>query len=139
MAQIALLLVDKHPYFRQSLGRLCTLNGLRIVGEAATGREALALSQQLQPDVVLLDADLNDMDSRRVAWQIQQTNPHIAIIFLGLFPRGLEASNYDSRSDWLFLAKDCQETTLLTAIQESQLNKDIDRPPPDYLSSGPFD
>jgi YesN/AraC family two-component response regulator len=53
---IRILLVDDHRIVREGLASmLSTQADLRVVGEAATGREALASIQHWQPDIVLLD------------------------------------------------------------------------------------
>src|SRR5690348_6552787 len=53
---IRVLIADDHPIFRDGLRRLLEAeNWLQVVGEAADGSEAIALAQQLQPDVLLLD------------------------------------------------------------------------------------
>jgi two-component system response regulator NreC len=56
--------------------------GLEIVGEAGTGREALALVRELQPNIVLMDIGLPDMSGIEVTRQIKQQWPTVAIVAL---------------------------------------------------------
>ncbi|MDQ3790354.1 MAG: response regulator transcription factor, partial [Actinomycetota bacterium] len=65
-----ILLVDDHAGFRRAARRLLEAGGLRVVGEAANGREALALVERLRPEVVVLDVLLPDMDGFVVATQL---------------------------------------------------------------------
>ena len=68
--QAGILLVDDHAGFRGVARRLLEASGLRVVGEAANGREALALVEELRPEVVVLDVLLPDMDGFVVATQL---------------------------------------------------------------------
>lgn len=56
-----MLIVDDHPSFRASARATLEADGFEVVGEAATGAEALAGIAGLAPDVVLLDVQLPDM------------------------------------------------------------------------------
>jgi DNA-binding NarL/FixJ family response regulator len=60
---IDVLIVDDHPVSRAGLGLFVSAHSdLRLVGEAACGEEALALCEQLKPDVVVMDMRLPGMD-----------------------------------------------------------------------------
>ena len=64
---MSVLIVDDHPSFRASARRLLEAEGFDVVGEAVDGRAAIAAVQQLQPDLVLLDVQLPDLDGFEVA------------------------------------------------------------------------
>jgi CheY-like chemotaxis protein len=65
---VRVLIVDAHELMREGLVRLLSsTDGIEVVGEAAAGEEAVALAATLQPDVVLLDFILPDIDGVEVA------------------------------------------------------------------------
>ena len=64
------VIVDDHAGFRASLRALLEAGGIRVVGEAAQGGGALDLVRRLQPDLVLLDVLLPDIDGIDVAERI---------------------------------------------------------------------
>jgi two-component system, NarL family, nitrate/nitrite response regulator NarL len=54
--EVRIVIADDHPIFRDGLRRLLEAEpGLRVIGEAANGAEAVKLSRQLKPDILLLD------------------------------------------------------------------------------------
>jgi DNA-binding NarL/FixJ family response regulator len=64
---IRVLIVDDHPLIREGLLKVFSLYpDIAVVGEAASGREALALARELKPDVVLMDLSLPDMNGLEV-------------------------------------------------------------------------
>ena len=65
--RLRLLIVDDHADFRVSAQTLLELEGFDVVGLAADGEEALETVARLEPDVVLLDVRLPDMDGFEVA------------------------------------------------------------------------
>ena len=65
-----IVIVDDDPRFRGIARRLLESEGFEVIGEAADGREALSVSRELGPDVVLLDVQLPDIDGIEVASQL---------------------------------------------------------------------
>jgi DNA-binding NarL/FixJ family response regulator len=64
---MSVLIVDDHRSFRVSARRLLEAEGFAVVGEARDGQGAIAAAAQLQPDLVLLDVQLPDVDGFEVA------------------------------------------------------------------------
>jgi two-component system nitrate/nitrite response regulator NarL len=59
---ISILLVDDHPMLRQGVAQLIELEeGLSVIGEAGSGEDALGLASQLDPDMILLDLNMQGM------------------------------------------------------------------------------
>ena len=83
MNPIRLLLVDDQEIVRAGLRSLLERHPqLEIVGEAAGGEEAVALATQLQPDVVLMDITLPDIDGAEATRRIKATVPEVNILAL---------------------------------------------------------
>jgi DNA-binding NarL/FixJ family response regulator len=64
------VIVDDHAAFRASARRLLEISGFDVVGEAADGATGLALTRELEPDLVLLDVALPDMSGFTVAEEL---------------------------------------------------------------------
>ncbi|MFB2773315.1 response regulator [Pelatocladus sp. BLCC-F211] len=83
---IRLLLVDDQHLFRQGLASLLSLEeDLDIVGEANDGNEAIALTEKLQPDVILMDVRMPVCDGVVATREIHQRYPWIRILVLTTF------------------------------------------------------
>lgn len=83
---IRLLIVDDHTMVRRGLAIfLRAYDDLELVGEAGGGAEAVRLCAQLQPDVVLMDLIMPEMDGIAAIQAIRQANPQIQIVALTSF------------------------------------------------------
>jgi DNA-binding NarL/FixJ family response regulator len=80
---IRILVADDHPVVRDGLvAMLTTQPDLAVVGEAASGPEAVALAQQLQPDVILLDLEMPGLDGAEALARIRAASPDVrALVF----------------------------------------------------------
>jgi DNA-binding NarL/FixJ family response regulator len=86
MKTLRILLVDDHEVVRLGLAVLLEDNpGVRIVGEAGSGQEALEACERLRPDLVILDIRLPDQLGVKVCRQIVKRWPHIKVIILTSF------------------------------------------------------
>jgi DNA-binding NarL/FixJ family response regulator len=78
---VTVLIVDDHPSFRASARTLLEAEGYEVVGEAENGAGAVEAAQKLQPDLVLLDVQLPDLDGFRVAKQLRRLdNPPVVVL-----------------------------------------------------------
>jgi len=83
MRSIRLLIVDDHTLFRQGLVSLLRGEpGFEVVGEAATGDEAVRLALTLQPDVILMDVKMAGMDGVETTRRLLEVIPHARILML---------------------------------------------------------
>ena len=80
---ITVLLAEDQAIVRQALLALLSLeDDLRVVGQAANGREAVALAGTLSPDVVLMDIAMPLLNGLEAMQQILQARPAIRVILL---------------------------------------------------------
>ena len=83
MNPIRVLLVDDHPIVRSGIHALLEKDeDIEIVGEATNGAETLEMADLVNPNIILLDMELPDMQGTQVAQQIQQQHPQIKILAL---------------------------------------------------------
>jgi len=80
-----LVIADDHELVREGLRAMLENEpDLEIVGEATTGREALEVCRQLQPDLVLMDVRMPDMDGLVAAESIKEEWPRISVLAITL-------------------------------------------------------
>jgi DNA-binding NarL/FixJ family response regulator len=125
MDQIRILIVDDHTLFRTGIRKMLEAEtDMSVVGEAATGREALEQARGLMPDVILMDIKMPEPEgSGRALDGIEATRilhremPHVGIIFCTLFEddvfvfAGLQAGGRG------YILKDDDPDTMLRAIR----------------------
>jgi len=90
---VTILVVDDHPSFRRCARALLEADGFAVVGEAEDGAGALTEIGRLQPDVVLLDVQLPDMDGFAVLEQLGPDTPQVVLV------SSREASDYNGLID----------------------------------------
>lgn len=80
---IRLLIVDDHAVVRKGLAMVLRLEpGIEVVGEAENGRVGLEAAKNLNPDIVLVDLVMPEMDGQEMALALRKTNPKIKIMML---------------------------------------------------------
>src|SRR5258708_35348124 len=86
MENTHILLADDHPVFRYGMRSLLqTEEGFEVVGEATTGREVIALAASLQPDIILMDLNLPELNGIEATRRILSVFPQIKILVLTMF------------------------------------------------------
>jgi DNA-binding NarL/FixJ family response regulator len=80
---IRILIVDDHAVVRKGLAMVLRLESdLEVVGEAENGRVGLSAAQSLNPDIVLVDLVMPEMDGQEMALALRKLNPKIKIMML---------------------------------------------------------
>ena len=115
---IRILIADDHPIVRQGLSDLLIpRNGMKVVGEAENGRQAVEMAQQLKPDLILMDMIMPELNGAEATALIRDTDPGARILILTSF------GNEDILEEALqagaqgFLLKDSQPDDLLQAVR----------------------
>lgn len=86
MPTIGVLIADDHPLIREGLKAiLASQPDIQVVGEANTGREAIAKARTLSPDIVLMDVRMPEMDGIEATRSIVGTSLHTAVIILSSY------------------------------------------------------
>ncbi len=86
MDPIGILIADDNVPFREGLrALLLSAPDMEVVGEAATGEEAISLAAALQPDVILMDVKMPGLNGIEATRRILHTSPHISILVVTMF------------------------------------------------------
>jgi DNA-binding NarL/FixJ family response regulator len=117
---IRLLIADDHPVVRDGLrGMLASEADFEVVGEAASGAEAVRLTERERPDVVLMDLQMPEVDGATAAAEIAERFPETRVLVL---------TTYDTDADILraveagatgYLLKDTPRERLFPAIRSA--------------------
>jgi len=83
---IRVLIADDHPLFREGMhGRLDRVADVAVVGEAASGEEAVELAHELKPHVVLMDIKMPGLSGIEATREILGANPRVGVLMLTMF------------------------------------------------------
>ena len=86
--RIRILLADDHNVLRQGVAQaLETQAGMTVVAQAENGLEAVKLAQQHQPDVILMDINMPEMDGVEATRRVTAVSPNTGIIILTMYRR----------------------------------------------------
>jgi NarL family two-component system response regulator LiaR len=121
---IRVVLVDDHAMLRGGLSFfLKGFDDLELVGEASGGKEAVSLCAETEPDVVLMDMMMPDMDGAEATRTIREQQPNVQVIALtsfqeeGLIERALQAGAIG------YLLKNVTAEDLAQAIREAHAGR----------------
>lgn len=83
---IKVLFVDDHEMVRIGISSyLSTQQDIEVVGEGASGKEAIEKAHELKPDLILMDLLMDDMDGVEATTEIKKDLPHIRVVMLTSF------------------------------------------------------
>lgn len=121
MDQIKVLLVDDHNVVRQGLKLfLATQPDINVVAEADNGAAAVQAVAQHEPDVVLMDLLMPQLDGISATQQIKSRYPDVEVIALTSFVEDSQVAAVIKAGAIGYLLKDVQPTELATAIRAAQ-------------------
>jgi DNA-binding NarL/FixJ family response regulator len=83
---VRVLIADDHPLFREGMrGRLDRVADFTVVGEAASGEEAVELANKLEPHVVLMDIKMPGLNGIEATREILRASPRVGVLMLTMF------------------------------------------------------
>jgi DNA-binding NarL/FixJ family response regulator len=118
MNPVRILLADDHTVMRNGLRLLLERQPhLQVVGEAADGRQAVALCETVNPDVVVMDIAMPNLNGIEAARQIVNRNPRTAIAILSMHSDESYVIRALKAGARAYLLKDSAEADLLAAVR----------------------
>ncbi|MGA2039035.1 MAG: response regulator transcription factor [Bryobacteraceae bacterium] len=119
MSKIRVLITDDHAMFRQGVRTLLAAEpDLEIAGEARDAAEAVSLSRQNRPDVVLMDIGMTGMSSFEATRVIRKERPETRVVFLSMYDDDEYLAECVSIGASGYILKESPADQLLTAIRE---------------------
>ena len=93
--RVRVLIVDDQEPFRSAARLVIELtDGFEVAGEAVSGEESLAMVEELEPDLVLMDINLPGIDGIEATRRIAATHPGIGVLVVSTY----EATEYEPRA-----------------------------------------
>jgi DNA-binding NarL/FixJ family response regulator len=115
---IRLLIADDHPVVRDGLrGMVAAEQDLEVVGEAATGGEALALVPRVRPDVALVDLRMPELDGVATIRALRERHPDVRVLVLTTFDSDRDVVSAIEAGATGYLLKDAPRAELFRAIR----------------------
>ena len=124
------LLVDDHHVVRRGIRALLENEaGIHVVGEAGTGVEAARLTQQLKPDVLIIDLMLADMSGLEVIRQVRKRAPATSAVVLSMYGNDCYVVEALQAGAKAYVLKDSPPEELMRAVREAALGRRYLAPP----------
>ncbi|MBA4411583.1 MAG: DNA-binding response regulator [Odoribacter sp.] len=112
------LLVDDHEIMREGICALLKRHSdLEVVGQAADGRMALELVRQLQPDVVIMDIGMPNLNGIEATRQMISENPHVKVMALSAHSDGAVVAKMIKAGATGYMLKDSAFSELVDGLQ----------------------
>ena len=121
---VRVLISDDHPVVRAGLrGMLSGEPDFEVVGEAQNGKEAVALTGDLRPDVVLMDLRMPEMDGVTAIGRIKEEHPEVQMLVLTTYESDADIIRAVEVGATGFLLKDAPREELFAAIRAAAEGK----------------
>lgn len=123
---VRVVIADDHPVVRAGLrGMLEPESDIEVVGEATNGREAVSLVGRLEPEVVLMDLQMPDLDGVAATKQIRDRHPETNVLVLTTFDTDADITRAISAGATGYLLKDAPRQDLFQAIRAAARGESV--------------
>lgn len=119
-----IMMVDDHPLLRKGLNQLIELeDGLEVVGEASSGKEAITLALELEPDLITLDLNMQSMDGLETLKHLRDKRVDSRIIMLTVSDNEEDVVEALRAGADGYLLKDMDPEDIVEKLREAALGK----------------
>src|SRR5436309_1798238 len=117
--KITVLIVDDHPIIRDGLRKLLEMEqDIVVIAEAGSGQQALELVREVQPDVVLLDINLPNLNGLQVTSQLKADRNRTGIVLLTAYDDDEQILHAMRSGASAYCPKDIETDRLLEVIRQ---------------------
>jgi DNA-binding NarL/FixJ family response regulator len=114
---IRVLIADDHPMVREGLQSIFGAAGIEVVGEAATGRDAVDLAAKVKPSVVLMDVRMPDLDGLEATRLLHNKQPALPVIMVTTYENPAYMAKAVAAGAAGYILKGTSRDELLNAVR----------------------
>ena len=121
--EIRVLLVEDHALFRQGLRELLGAAGLEVIGEASDGVNAVRLTRELRPDVVVMDLHMPRMDGIDATSEIMKADKPPVVLVLTVSTTNDDVLDAIAAGAAGYLLKDAEAAEIVNAVRNASAGR----------------
>jgi two-component system, NarL family, nitrate/nitrite response regulator NarL len=119
------IMIDDHALFRVGLQGLLEQRGIEVIAAVAEGNEGLKLAEEMQPDIILLDLRMPDMNGLEVLQEIKKRNIKIPVVMLTTSNEEQDLVEALRNGAQGYLLKDMEPDELVGALRDIEKGKNV--------------